>query len=275
MYTLTFKDFNKKYLGSVDQVLRYWTPEMQREISVHNYGWAPELFDFKTYLNMSSLRFYKAYSSFARRGIDQKVCDIGGFLGAFPVTLCAIGFDVTMTETTQYYSNSFKDLFSNIAEMGVKIVDYDPFARSSPLQMEFDVITVMAVLEHYPHSLNNFINNIISGMRTAGLLYIEVPNVAYWPKRVNLMLGKTPNVPLIEIFKSDIPFIGHHHEFAMAELRDLAELSDLKICREEFYNYSDQRKLYARFIYDPLKTIINLVVPDTRECLAIECKRRC
>jgi 2-polyprenyl-3-methyl-5-hydroxy-6-metoxy-1,4-benzoquinol methylase len=120
----------------------------------------------------------------------------------------------------------------------VEIFDYDPFEAEAALDRRFDVVTLMAVLEHYPHSHKILMKYISSLIRPDGKLYIEVPNIAYWPKRVSLLIGRTP---LADIYRSDVPFIGHHYEFTITELRELADLSGMKALAEDFYNYTPGR----------------------------------
>jgi hypothetical protein len=126
----------------------------------------------------------------------------------------------------------------------------------------------MAVLEHYPHSLKYVMNNIVSLLNNSGRLFIEVPNIAYWPKRVNLLFGKTPLMPIKDIFLSDIPFIGHHHEFTISELQDLAQLSGLEIMNDFYFNYSQQGNFVSNLLRRPFETIAYLIFPNTRECIA-------
>ncbi|GAB63609.1 MAG: hypothetical protein DWB56_14685 [Candidatus Jettenia sp.] len=273
MKLVTFQEFNEIYQESVRTVFTYWTPQMQMEIATHCYSWSPNVFDFQGYLQASAIRFYKAYSTFAENGCEQTICDIGGFWSVFPITLRKLGFAVTMTESLQYYSNSFNNLFKHAADWGVTVVSYDPFQAGAIVPGCFDVITIMAVLEHYPHSLKTFMDNITSMLNSKGILYIEVPNIAYWPKRISLLFGRTPLVQLQEIYKSKVPFIGHHHEFTIGELRDLAKLSKLAIAQELYFNYSAQNNFFRRFIAQPLETLIQFAIPDTREVLAIVCQQ--
>lgn len=273
MQPLSFKDFDAIYQEAVAVVFAHWTTEMQGELAAHCHSWGPGLFDFKNYLSASSLRFYKAYRSFAAAGLQQRVCDVGGFWGVFPLTLKKIGFDVAMTEALQYYGESFRALFQSIQDHGVTIFDYDPFEPEASLPQKFDVVTVMAVLEHYPHSLKHFMSNIRSLLKPAGSLYIEVPNIAYWPKRVALLRGHTPQAQLAEIFRSDVPFIGHHHEFTIAELRDLARLSGLKILAEDFYNYTPGSLPHLKMmVRSPVQFLAFALLKESRECLAILCQ---
>ena len=273
MRPITFNRFKALYQDSVRAVLEHWTTAMQWEIAAHCHGWSPGLYDFKAYLELSSIRFYKAYRSFAADEQVRTVCDVGGFWGAFPMTLCRLGYEVTMTESLQFYSRSFNRLFEFISEKGVRIIDYDPFQEGARLPRQFDVITVMAVLEHYPHSLKIFMDNVISSLKPEGQLYLEVPNIAYWPKRMGLLWGRTPLAPQDDIFQSKVPFIGHHHEYTISELRDLARLSGLSIISEDFYNYSIPNPLsLKRLLWRPVQFLAFLLLKNSRECLAVSCK---
>ncbi len=275
MTPLSFKNFNAIYREAVSIVFEHWTTEMQAELALHCHSWGPGLFDFKNYLQLSSLRFYKAYRTFALGGTSQRVCDVGGFWGVFPLTLKKLGYeDVAMTESLKYYGESFTKLFKGIADQGVTIFDYDPFEPEAVLSERFDVVTVMAVLEHYPHSLKGFMQNVRALLKPESKLYLEVPNIAYWPKRMALLLhGQTPQARLEEIYLSGVPFIGHHHEFTIAELRDLARLSGLKILSEDFYNYTlgeyPKLKMLLRL---PLHFLAFAVLKESRECLAVLCR---
>ena len=271
MSTLTFNEFNNVYSDVVEAVLKYWTPQMQEELSKHNIGWANGSIDFRQYLKCSAIRFYKAYLAFECEG-GGSLCDIGGFWGVFTITLKKLGVeDVCMTESLQYYSNAFDDLFGYIRERGVTIIDFDPFSEYEVLTGKFDMITAMAVIEHYPHSLKIFMFNLKAILKENGRLYVEVPNIAYWPKRIQMLKGKTPLVNISDIYNSYMPFIGHHHEFTISELRDLARVSGFNVIAEHFYNYSIHASLTG-IIWNPIQFLAMLLLKDSRECLAILCR---
>jgi 2-polyprenyl-3-methyl-5-hydroxy-6-metoxy-1,4-benzoquinol methylase len=273
---LAFERFDRIYQECVRVVLEHWTSEMQTEMALQCHSWGPELYDFRNYLTVSSRRFYRAYCSFAKSGTGQRVCDVGGFWGVFPMTLKELGFDVAMTESLKYYGDSFSALFECIAARGVRIFDYDPFEPGAALACErFDVVTVMAVLEHYPHSLKVFMENVTSLMSEDGRIYIEVPNIAYWPKRVGLLRGHTPLAQVAEIYRSDVPFIGHHHEFTIAELRELARLTGLSVLSEDFYNYTPGALPgFKMLVRSPLQFLAFTFLKDARECLAVLCQTK-
>jgi 2-polyprenyl-3-methyl-5-hydroxy-6-metoxy-1,4-benzoquinol methylase len=273
MRSIPFQEFKKIYEEKVNAISRYWTREMQKEMSFHCYGWDPSLFDIRNYLEASVIRYYTAYRAFAERGEGLTLCDVGGFWGVFPITLRQLGFEVTLTESLKYYGTSFEDLFDHIRAQGVRIVDYDPF-KPGPIPGQYDIVTVMAILEHYPHSLRGFMVNVTSMMEQEGTLYIEVPNIAYWPKRMNLLLGRSPLVALQDIYRSETPFIGHHHEFTISELRVLAELSNIEIIKEFYYTYSVEGDIWRRFWRYPIEMVVQTFWPNTRECLAILCRKK-
>lgn len=260
--------FQQTYLRSVEDVLRFWTPEMQTEISRHNIGWRNGRIDFGNYLRYSELRYWTAFNMMSRNGAMDTWCDVGGFFGAYPLTLRRLGVVVAMTEALQYYSNSFTPLFAYLRQEGVEIIDHDPFESNSLDGRHFDVVSAMAVLEHYPHSQKSFLEFMGSIITPTGRLYIEVPNIAFWPRRWALLKGCSP-LPLAgDIYQSEVPFTGHHHEYTMQELHQLAALAELKVLDEESFNYSFVGPWIKRFISDPFLTLMSYR-PSMRECLAV------
>ncbi|MFN0277988.1 MAG: methyltransferase domain-containing protein [Pyrinomonadaceae bacterium] len=269
---LSFVEFDTVYQSSVAEIWPHWNETMQAEIARHCVAWSPGRMDFLSYLQLSSIRFYNAYCALIETG-SKSLCDVGGYWGVWPVTARKLGFDVAMTETLKFYGESFTPLFDHLQQSGVQIADYDPFTRDAEMPRRFDLVTVMAILEHYPHSLKTLIENVKNLTTEKGHLYFEAPNIAYWPKRIDLLRGKTPLAQLADIYRSEEPFIGHHHEFTIEEMRDLASLSGLNIISENFYNYSwagaNQLKLLIRY---PVMSLAFMLSKTSRECIAVLCE---
>lgn len=260
--------FRQTYLRSVEDVLRFWTPEMQEEISRHNAGWRTGRIDFGGYLRSSELRYWYAFDMVSRSCLIDTWCDIGGFFGAYPLTLRRLGVTVAMTEALKYYSDSFSPLFAYLREEGIEILDHDPFETVALSGRRFDVVSAMAVLEHYPHSPKRFLDSMRSAVAPSGCLYIEVPNIAFWPRRLALLKGRSPLPPVEDKYQSEVPFTGHHHEYTMRELHQLAALSDLRVVEREYFNYSFVGPWFKRFVSDPFLTLMSCN-PSMRECLAV------
>ena len=239
---------------------------MQAEISRHNQGWCT--LDFGGYLRQSELRYWFASSALRRAGPLRSLCDVGGFFGAFPLTMRRLGVDVAMTEALGYYSDTFSPLFAFLRKEGVEIIDHDPFEQDYDIERSFDAVTAMAVIEHYPHSHRRFLGFMRSIAAPGGHLFLEVPNIAYWPRRWALLRGRTPLSSIEDIYESAVPFIGHHHEFTMNELHRLAALADMRVVSQEQFNYSFVGPWIKRLISDPLLTLMSHR-PSMRECLAV------
>jgi SAM-dependent methyltransferase len=267
---VSFAEFRRRYEDAVQSIWGFWSPAMQEEMAAHNVGWSLPQTDFRLYLDASAVRYHLAYRALTAADGARSVCDVGGFWGAFPLTLRALGYEVTMTEALQYYSQRFDGLFAFLREAGIEILDLDPFVPGARIDRRFDFVSAMAVLEHFPHSLRDFMANVTGMMAPAGQLYIEVPNIAFWPKRMAMLRGLTPLVPIGDIYDSRVPFIGHHHEFTADELRTLGSRAGLVPLREHFYNYSPHvRPGIWTALRHPLWSLAFAVRKQTREVIAM------
>lgn len=270
MSELPYSEFSEVYREVVADMWPHWNTEMQTEIARHCHGWRPGASDFKLYLEASVVRFYQAYQAL-RPSAEQTVCDVGGFWGVWALTLRALGHDVSMTETLRYYAGSFDPLFDHIREKGVVVYDLDPFDKDVELPRTFDLVSVMAVIEHYPHSLRTFMHNIKSLVTAGGRVYLEVPNIAYLPRRIGLLAGRTPLAEMGDIYHSEVPFIGHHHEFTIAELRQLARLSGFAVLEEYFLNYTPGTAGGLRSVLRMAAKLPFWLFKETREVISILC----
>ncbi len=261
---ISFKEFENIYNKHLKVIYGFWTPEMQANIAKHNLGWADT--SFEEYLKKSVKRFYIAYKNIPEE--TKTCCDIGGFWGVYPIVLKELGYDVVMTESMQFYDDGFKKLFNYIEDQGVRILDIDPFTEKFNSSTEFDYISVMAVLEHIPHSIAFFMENVKSIIKNKGSLYIEVPNIAYARKRIDLLFGKSPLPNIETIYNSASPFIGHHHEYSLAELKTIYRLNNMSITNVETYNYSMEITIIKLMRY-PLSNMAFALIPASREVLAV------
>ena len=53
---MTLEDFSRTYQRIADEALSFWTPEMQREVALHNPGWAEGSAEVAEYLRRSVIR---------------------------------------------------------------------------------------------------------------------------------------------------------------------------------------------------------------------------
>ncbi len=263
---IQFNAFSNLYKKHLNNVIAFWDAEMQEKIAKHNRGWNNP-YNFHRYLEKSVVRFYKAYLNIPENAV--KCCDIGGFWGIYPIVLKELGYNVVMTEALTFYDSSFDKLFNYIKKQGVEIIDIDPFSEKFDEKYCFNYVSVMAVLEHIPNSILFFLNNIRNTLEPQnGGLYIEVPNIGYYFKRVALLKGMSPLPDIKIILESSVPFIGHHHEYTLLELKYIFQYMSLNIRKVEKYNYSIGLT-YKSILEHPLAMVICKFFPNTRECIAI------
>lgn len=279
--SIGFTEFDAVHQGIVDDLIPLLSPKMQASISRHNVGWSHGRTCFEVYLRRSSLRFYLAAVAALGSGADT-ACDVGGFWGVLPIALRRLGVRrVAMTEAMRYYGPAFDVLFELVASEGVEVIDYDPFEADSPLPSEFGFVSLMAVLEHYPHSPRHLMENVLGMLSAQGVLYMDVPNIAYLPRRLALLRGISPLPTITDILASEVPFVGHHHEYTVAELRDLADSFGLVVEDLWCFNYSSSPGLntqhgaraFLQSIGEFTKGLIELAVPNARECIGVRCHR--
>ncbi|MBK8847574.1 MAG: hypothetical protein IPO27_13940 [Bacteroidetes bacterium] len=260
------KSFLEIYDKNTSEIINYMSNDIVNEISFHNVGWTIENMDLKVYLKASGNRYYDLYVTAAENNV-KTIVDVGGFWGAFPLTMLQLGFEVSMTEALKYYSEYFNPFFQFLNKKGVKIIDFDPFEVTYSGD-KFDMVCVMAVIEHYPHSLSFFMENVKKMLKNSGKFCFDTPNILYIKNRFNFMMGMSPLPNIKIIYKSRIPFIGHHHEYTPQEMIDLLAIADFKIDKLKMYNYSPTRQInFRNFITKPFSIIANILFPKTRELI--------
>jgi 2-polyprenyl-3-methyl-5-hydroxy-6-metoxy-1,4-benzoquinol methylase len=274
MKLITFQEFDNIFQKNVANVFTFYNDTMQLETGQHNAGWLPGRIDLHQYVKSSAIRYYKIYCHLVENNV-QSVCDVGGFFSAFPLTLHQLGFSVTMTEALKYYSESFTPLFNYVRSNGVTIVDYDPFEEPFHGNTTYDAVFALAVIEHYPHSLSFFLNNLKAMMHHNGIIVIDVPNIAYLRKRLRFLFGKTPLTHAATIYDSKIPFIGHHHEYTMEELLEVMNKANLNVVTKFYLNYSPSRIISVKnFLKNPVSSLLFMIFPNLRETIGVISKKR-
>jgi 2-polyprenyl-3-methyl-5-hydroxy-6-metoxy-1,4-benzoquinol methylase len=221
----------------------------------HNLGWRSGNFDVRKYLLDSEIRYSKAYEVFSKGNADR-ILDVGGFLGAFPLTLHKLGHQVTIAEKFSYYGNALDRVKNLLSANGVGVIDVDFTGSNSEIEgfaSTFDGVSCMAVAEHLAHSPKILMDNISRVLVKHGALVFEIPNLAFWPRRYSFFFrGESVMAPIEDVYHSSIPFTGHHREYTLEDARYVVAESGFTIVKEETYNYSiDMRNLWHLVKFAP------------------------
>jgi SAM-dependent methyltransferase len=263
--------FEEVYQAGVGEVMARM-PNDWSAFARHNIGWRKGHFDAEGYLRVSVERYWRAYGILCRSGA-QRVLDVGGFLAAFPLALQRIGMTVAIAERYDYYGTSMDAIAAHLRDHGVEVIDMDftdPAADVAPLEGRFDAVTCMAVAEHLPHSPRILMDNLRVALRTGGALAFEVPNIVFWPKRYAFFVrGETVLAPIAEVYRSAIPFTGHHREYTFADARYVVREAGFEIVDEQGFNYGfDTRRLLNRMKYAPA-----LLAKTWSEVILLHCRK--
>ena len=235
--------FRVAYREAVSELVPFLTPERLEVIARHNPGWQPARFDFRAYLRDSERRYVKALESFRRFHASPsleglRVLDAGGFIGAFPLALRKLGVGVALAEKYGFYYGAFDDLRAYLESQGVEALDLDLTKPLDHISGRYDLVTSMALLEHLPYSPQTLLLNLHALVEPDGKLIVEVPNMAYWARRLQLFMGVSPLAPFDDLYHSEEPFTGHHREYTVRELEQALEWSGFRVHEVITFNYS-------------------------------------
>lgn len=113
------------------------------------------------------------------------------------------------------------------SESGIHVKVEDANERLNFQNSSFDTIIAVAVLEHLfdPY---HFMRECHRLLRKGGTLIVEVPNIAWLPYRMRLLMGKVPEAPHCEGGEWDY---AHLHYFTRASLRDLFDQEGYKVVK--------------------------------------------
>jgi 2-polyprenyl-3-methyl-5-hydroxy-6-metoxy-1,4-benzoquinol methylase len=256
--------FRDAYRSAVVEVMRFVTPERQEVLARHNRGLHPDHTDLRTYLDASERRYariVKQFDTLRPTATGVSALDVGGFLGALPLALTRCGLDVTLVEEYGYYHGAFDELRDFLVAEGVQVWAQDftsPVADAPP--HTYQLVMNLAMLEHLPSSPMPLLRNLRTMTDPDGLLFVDVPNIAYWPNRLRLLRGKSIHQPLEFVYDSEPPFLGHHREYTRNELVMVLSRSGFSVVTTEAFNYTP--KLRGLRTYDRVMALVVDVLPS-------------
>ncbi len=233
------------------------------KISKHNRGYLRYAQDpVKHFIDGELIRYLHTvnfiYSYFPK---STRILDIGFFIPVVPIGLSKLGFKVSTIEKLSYYEGALDKIISFVTEKyGIKVIDFDLFKdNSASLMHQFDVVLLLAILEHLngtPMYLLEITRQIVN---PDGYVIVEVPNIESLSKRLTFLIkGKLPYPPFEDYFYSEYPFSGHNREYTISDLKYALIKSGFDLVRLEIFHHNalKRRSLKGNMIY-----ILELIGP--------------
>ncbi len=176
---------------------------------------------------------------------NAAILDVGTFIPIIPLMLKFLGFDkISLVEKFSLYEGAIDDVLEAASKAGLDIIDADIMQQNFIDGKKYDVILLLAVIEHFSSSPLPLIQYLKRLFRTSkSRLLISVPNFARLENRINLLLGKTILVDIEEFLLSEHPFTGHNREYTIRDMQKLAELAGLNIIHLATMSYSQPENL--------------------------------
>ncbi|MCX6704299.1 MAG: class I SAM-dependent methyltransferase [Candidatus Woesebacteria bacterium] len=195
-----------------------------------------------------------------------KILEIGCFLGIISVALSRIGFRVTATDIKEYIScRNLQTLFqkNRVDYIESNLRDYQiPFSTE-----EFDAVIMCEVLEHLNFNPLPVIKEINRIMKTGGLFYVTLPNIARSVNVLNIGLyGKAIHDPIKDFFTQLNPKEGnkivglHWREYTAEEIKEMLEQMDFKLTCQVYEESGklDNRTKFKLSVKKIFRNIINI-----------------
>jgi 2-polyprenyl-3-methyl-5-hydroxy-6-metoxy-1,4-benzoquinol methylase len=182
-----------------------------------------------------------------------RILDIGVFIPVLPIMLAKLGYQVEAIEKLSLYENTLDTIIEFVGtKYNVKIHDIDIInGNSAMLKNRFDIVLLMAVLEHLNGSPKRLLEKCKNLLRPSGFLFVDGPNIASMPKRISFLIkGKSPLPEYSDYFLSEYPFEGHNREYSLNELQYALKSTGFEIIKYDFLNITlpPDSKLVTRII---------------------------
>lgn len=263
---MKFNEFNEIHDQKIKEITNLFKKQknFRKKLGKHNYGYLD--FDFTRYFKQSSIRYYQALKllNFPK---NKKVLDIGGFFGLFALDIKELNNKVTIAEKYDYYDDYFKNIQNYLIKNNIQIIDKDFVLEKYYGKEKYDIITCMALLEHLSSSPSILFENIKKMLAPGGVLIIDVPNLAFLGNRLRLLFGNSILPDIRHIYRSDVPFTGHLHEYTVREFDLLAKEAGMKIVKIIIFNYS-LNSLSGKILNFP-----TLIIPNSKDTIMVKLKK--
>ena len=148
--------------------------------------------------------------------------DLGGYFGVIAHAVTRLGYRAHLVDSYGPIGRDHPGLAEWWDRNGIAAHDID--LQAGDLRLPFDddsvdLVTLLAVIEHFPNSPRLVLEEAHRILRPGGLLIVDTPNAGFFGTRVGFGLhGGGLWADVGELYQSDFPFPGHKRCYNRQEL---------------------------------------------------------
>ncbi len=187
-------------------------------------------------------------------GAQQKILEIGSFLGAVSVSLKRLGYKVCALDIPEFFkSDTLKALYDrNEIPFGPLNLRAGKIPHHSGA---FDMVVICEVLEHLNFNPLPAMQELNRVIKPGGHIYIGMPNQSSLTNRIRLLLGKSVHNSVDDFFKQldrrQNMVVGlHWREYTLQETCDMVGRMGFEVRKKYYFNESDGRNV------SPIKALL-------------------
>lgn len=210
-----------------------------------------------------------------------RVCDLGGYFGIISHSIRSLGYDVDLVDNYSRISGSEMRALQRwweVARISPHHCDLQdpelelPFADSS-----FDVVALLAVIEHFASSPRLVLQETYRILRPGGHLILDTPHAGALGVRLGFLLhgeGVWSNID--DFYAGDIPYWGHKRCYSRRELEYILREAGFQTVTVDLFELAGRdhsRSWRGRLLYDYLAPLSCLLVPDLHNYVWVIAKR--
>ncbi|PKN17328.1 MAG: class I SAM-dependent methyltransferase [Deltaproteobacteria bacterium HGW-Deltaproteobacteria-6] len=195
---------------------------------------------------------------------EINILEMGAFLGVTSISLAKAGFSVTAMDIPEFMTNERLQL--RYKRHHIKMLSQNLKTNRIPCEDDkYDVVMLCEVLEHLNFNPLPIIVEINRTLKSGGLLYLSLPNIARLTNRLKLLLGHSIHNPIDDFFAQlngkDNMVVGlHWREYTANEIKYMFE--KLGFLTLESYITSDTDFLINSSLRNAAKKVIYRVMPS-------------
>lgn len=208
--------------------------------------------------------FVKKYFRLYKEPSNINILEIGAFLGVISISLAKMGFSVTAMDIPEFMANESLQL--RYKHHNIKMLSQNMKTSKIPCESDkYDIVIMCEVLEHLNFNPLPIIAEVNRTLRSDGLLYLSLPNIARLTNRLKLLLGNSIHNPIDDFFaqlnEKDNMVVGlHWREYTANEIKYMFE--KLGFLTLESYITSDTDFLTNSSLRGAAKKVIYSLMPS-------------